>query len=237
VLQPIKCPTCQREVIEKKYNFGKTVIVFDCNCEAEAEREAEIKAQYEYALSVSKIPPYFQDSEFSKIDERPEKETCVNYLKNFDTIKNETQNSLFLCGDRGRGKTTLLACIGLELLKKGKRCLYLDMTSLIDMCMERHKFDSEKTVNSLFSWLKSFDFIILDDFGKETYTEKRLEFTYRVINYLVNHKVPIGITAKPEKIAKLNEIEDFGDILDRLAMKCNQVTFKGESFRRMGDIK
>ena len=27
------------------------------------------------------------------------------------------------------------------------------------------------------------------------------------------------------------------DILDRLAMKCNQVTFKGESFRRMGDIK
>ena len=82
-------------------------------------------------------------------------------------------------------------------------------------------------------WLLKFDFVVLDDIGREKYTETRLELVFKIVDKLISHKIPVSITANPEMISKLKKIPEFNAIFDRLNAACQlKFEFSGQSYRR-----
>lgn len=138
-----------------------------------------------------------------------------------------------MIGNVGTGKTTLLACICNELMQKGYNCLFTQLTDLLDKFSTARRSSDERAEEKLLNWLLEFDFVVLDDIGREKYTETRLEVVFKIVDKLISHKIPIGISANPEMIKKLKNIPDFAAILDRLNETCQlKLEFNGESFRR-----
>ncbi len=75
-------------------------------------------------------------------------------------------------------------------------------------------------------------FVVLDDIGRESYTGKRNEIAFRIIDTLLNYKVCTCITANPEMIQKLQKMPEWAAILDRLKDICKlHLQFTGESMR------
>lgn len=103
----------------------------------------------------------------------------------------------------------------------------------MDKFIVARRSKDELAESNLYYWLLQFDFVVLDDIGREKYTETRLEIAFRIIDKLLNHKIPVAFTANPEMIEKLKGIPDYNAILDRLNEMCEiKLTFKGESFRK-----
>lgn len=237
-----KCSICKRDyrIEEIKipfYGIQSNVEVADCDCEARREEENRMERDKQYMRQVlsrkfenSLLTPFFQEKEFNKIPESEIKTKLKEYIEAFNP---KTSKGIIFIGDVGTGKTTLLACTCKELILKGYACLFIKMSSLLDKFINACSFDSEDSVEKLKSWLLKFDFIVIDDLGREKYTEKRLEIAFDIIDDLMNYKKCIGITANPAMIEKLKSIPDFGAILDRLFEMCGiQEVFKGESYRR-----
>ena len=87
-------------------------------------------------------------------------------------------------------------------------------------------------ITELLQWLAAFDFVVLDDIGRETYTDKRKENVFRIIDTLMNYKVVTAFTANPEMIVKLKTIPELNAALDRLKDMCPiKFEFRGESYR------
>lgn len=237
-----KCSFCgkeykKHEINIKSWDLTRVVEVADCECEELARVEAETKRisdnkkrllaqKFENSL----LTPFFQEKDIKKLDDSKIKQEVIKYIDNFNP---RTSTSIMFIGDVGTGKTTLLACLCKELILKGYTCLFIKMSVLLDKFINACSFECEDTAEKLKSWLLKYDFIVIDDFGREKYTEKRLEIAFDIIDDLMNYKKCIGITANPEMIAKLKNIPDFKAILDRLNEMCKlQHTFKGESYRR-----
>lgn len=237
-----KCLECGKPYRAEKftvqgYNIDKTIEVADCDCEAKAfeAKQCEIDKQHKKLILSQKfenslLTPFFQEKEFKKLPESEIKTKLKKYIEEFNP---KTSKGIIFIGDVGTGKTTLLACTCKELILKGYSCLFIKMSNLLDKFISACSFDSAESAEKLKYWLLQFDFIVIDDLGREKYTEKRLEIAFDIIDDLMNYKKCIGITANQDMIAKLKKIPEFGAILDRLYEMCViQQRFKGESFRR-----
>lgn len=238
----MKCSICGKEYIEHDFAvpaFGidKTVLVANCDCEEKKQESTRMdrdKRYMQYVVSQkfenSLLTPFFQEKEFSKL---PGSEIKTKLQKFIDEFNPKTSTGIIFIGNVGTGKTTLLACTCRELILKGHSCLFIKMSTLLDKFISACSFESEESSEKLKYWLLQFDFIVIDDLGREKYTEKRLEIAFDIIDDLMNYKKCIGITANQDMVSKLKKIPEFEAILDRLYQMCGiQETFKGESFRR-----
>ena len=251
-----KCCYCGKEYqiqeikvlgIVRKMQFAS------CNCQElqeekekrlrfEQERREKAKAKTDAIKNVLNCPlmtPLFQDKSFEKLEELEKnvqvseeylkhKEKCFQYAQEFQ----KGFSGLFMIGGVGTGKTTLQACIIKELEKRGKICLLINFSTLLDLFTQACNFESGTSVLELYRNIALFDYIVLDDIGREKYTEKRLEFAFRVIDTLMNHNVTVSVTTNPECFKKLTSIPEYKAIVDRLRDMCpNNMTFNGISFR------
>ena len=142
-----------------------------------------------------------------------------------------------MVGKVGTGKTTLLAAICNELMEKGYSCLFTTFSSLLDK-FSRYSYENAGDITPLVNWLVSFDFVVLDDLGRETYTDKRKETAFRIIDALLNYKVVTAFTANPEMLTKLKVIPEWNATLDRLKEVCKyHFEFKGDSLRGVEILK
>ena len=74
--------------------------------------------------------------------------------------------------------------------------------------------------------------IVIDDIGRENYTDRRKEIAFRIVDTILNYQVTAAFTANPESIARLSKIDEWGAVLDRLKDICAmQIKFNGESLR------
>lgn len=251
-----KCVFCGKEYVIheiKALGIVRKMQFPDCNCrELQEEKEKQLKLEHERqekakqktdaikkVLNCPLISPLFQDKTFEKLQELEKnvqvseeylkhKEKCVQYAKDFQ----KGSSGLFMIGGVGTGKTTLQACIIKELEKRGKLCLLINFSTLLDLFIQACNFESGTSVLELYRNIALFDYIVLDDIGREKYTDKRLEFAFRVIDTLMNHKVTVSVTANPECFKKLGSIPEYKAIVDRLRDMCpNNMTFNGTSFR------
>ena len=234
------CPHCGKSYkwFERKINFGKGYIkvpVPDCKCmelrEREAERQRILRHKTERLaklFSNSMITPLFKEKTFDNLKQTIELHKCKEYAKLFDP---KTSQGISMIGRVGTGKTTLLAAICNELMNKGYSCLFTTFSDLLDKFSE-YSYEHAGNVRPLLDWLVSFDFVVLDDLGRETYTDKRKETAFRIIDAILNHKVIMAFTANPEMLAKLSKIPEWAATMDRLKETCKyKFTFEGESLR------
>jgi DNA replication protein DnaC len=244
-----KCQYCG-----KPYNwFEKTILngakhlkfqVPACDCLEKLEKEKEEnekKALKQERLNKrfdnSMITPFFKEKtfEFMLLPEnlaiyKNESDIikCQEYAANF---KSKVSPGIQMIGNVGRAKTTLLAAICNELISNNFCCLFTTLSALLDK-FSSYSYNNSGDIVPLLNWITSFDFVVLDDIGRETYTEKRKETAFRIIDALLNYKVVTAFSANPDMIDKLKQIPECGAMLDRLRDVCGLVfLFHGESLR------
>ena len=242
-----KCTICGKPYVQKEYGLKEhkfKVWVAQCEC----EENARIKAEQEKAeqdrldncrkkanelkanMGCPLITPLFKQKTFDNLsDKNRNVEFCQKYAQEFNK---DTSSGIFMIGNVGTGKTTLQACICNELEKKGKICLLTTFSALLDYFIESCSFESDVKTTKLFKTLTCFDYVVLDDLGREKYTDKRLEFAFRIIDTLMNYKVVVSVTGNCETIQKLQSIAEYKAIIDRLKDMCgNEMLFNGASYR------
>lgn len=242
-----KCTICGLPFVEKVLkmkNYESKILVPQCDCEEKAnlEREnqnvenerkekARVKAgQLKEALNCPLVTPFFKSKTFDNLSDCNEHvKICQEYAQGFSK---KSFSGMFMIGNVGTGKTTLQACICNELEKRGFICLLTTFSALLDYFVESCSFESGISTNKLFKTLTCFDYIVLDDIGREKYTDKRLEFAFRIIDTLMNYNVVVSITGNNEPLQKLGAIPEYKAIFDRLRDMCpRQMVFNGQSYR------
>ena len=142
-------------------------------------------------------------------------------------VKVKNSGSYLFIGDVGTGKTVNAIWLARKALYQGKTARFMTVTE----CLNKMN-DNNLSGKSLFNEILDCDLLILDDLGREKYTEKRLENFFSLINRSYGDMREIIITANNECLEKLNTISDFNAIADRIMGMCKKIEFKGQSFRR-----
>lgn len=247
-----RCKYCGKEYIIKEFKVfeGKPeekitrLEVPACNCielqeqrRKSAAEEKEKKERLDKLFENSLITPYFKKKTFENLQKKAveygnEKELkqLKKYAIDFNSQLDKTPG-IFLIGKPGTGKTSMLAAVCNELIPRGFNCLFITFSALMEK-FTKYSFEHNGDIYPLLMWLVKFDFVVIDDIGRENYTDRRKEIAYRIIDTLLNYEVPAGFTANPEMLERLRKIEDWGAVLDRLKDICGlAINFKGESLR------
>lgn len=233
----MKCKYCGKEYIQKEINILgiKNIIeLAQCNCIAEQEefeRQQKIvyfkKEKLKKLISNSMMTPFFQKKKFENVKESSLIIKCKKFANDFN--KNVTKGISFV-GDVGTGKTTALACLCNYLLESGYSCLFTTFSELLNKISE-YSYNHAGNINPILDDICKSDLIFLDDIGRETYTERRKEFAFMLIDRLMNFEKPVCFTANTNIFQKLSQIEEWQAILDRLNDMTVIIPASGESLR------
>ena len=250
-LQDTNCQYCGSE--KKPHDIViqgeviKTIYLYDCDCfekeqkRLEAIKEEEARKIAEFRNRVFKrfdLKSNYKQAGFTRKlrGKRLKKLTC-EFVKEanifINNFKPKQSKGLFLIGTAGNGKTTLAKCIGKELFSKGYKIKTLNFTEYMNKLQLTYSSFNNLSFDGLLNeWTSECDLLIIDDFGREKYTEKRLENAFLFFDKIYNECTSYIITANPENITKLKDIPEFFALFDRLAETSTKLIFKKSSFRR-----
>ena len=160
----------ERKYLKSMYSMSREIKYYApcpyCAKERQEEEEKEeLKKLYDnlnlsnigrkyYPLTFSnlkKISPSFEDA----------KKRAIKYCEVAQVCK-EKGLGIYFFGDNGRGKTTLMACMIKELIKKGYKPYF---TTLIEL--QENIFNKLITIEEV----KNKDFLFIDDIGTESTTK------------------------------------------------------------------
>lgn len=102
---------------------------------------------------------------------------------------------LLMQGKVGSGKTFLACCIANRLLDRGHRVLFLVVPDFLDHI--RSSYDAHGSGTSerdIMDEARDVPVLILDDLGAHQYTEWSRQKIYSLINYRMNHQLPVIVT-------------------------------------------
>ena len=140
---------------------------------------------------------------------------------------------MFLYGGVGNGKTTSASSIAKELVNKGyKKVYFFTMAEYLNKMQRTYSSKSEKEFDELMEEWFNADAIFIDDFGREKYSDKRLENVFLFFDGLYNNRTTYFIMANPENILRVKGIPEFEAIFDRFSETLEKVVFKAESMRK-----
>jgi DNA replication protein DnaC len=233
-----KCQYCGKEYKWFDKQLGSIRIhtqVAACNCLEEIEKKKEAariaeakKERLAKLFDNSMMTPFFAEKKFENLKKTEHFEFCKKYAEEFNP---KTTKGIRMFGVKGTGKTTLLAAICNELMAKNYSCLFTTLSALLDR-FSKYSYENAGEIAPLLQWLTSFDFVVLDDIGREKYNDRRNEMAFRIIDALLNYKVCTCISANPEMLKRLQEIVEWQAILDRLKDICSlKLQFTGNSLR------
>jgi len=137
-------------------DFGE---VFPCRaCRSSEEGQARLQR---YA----NLPKNLRCSRFEDFEPREGTEEARQAAQDFaaGTDSPGRQRGLTLCGPVGLGKSTLLTCIGSEMLAKGYAVKYAFIPEMMDSFRASFSDDSEVTYDELLRAYNAADVLLLDD--------------------------------------------------------------------------
>lgn len=228
--QSVEYPDCDcEERILKEQEALKHKQIKEYQVKKQEEwRKEQLKAEHNKRFENSMITPLFREKTFDILNQTSEVKQCLEYAKNFNS---STSKGIQMIGKVGTGKTTLLAAICNELMEEGYACLFTTLSALLDK-FSKYSYDNAGDISGLLNWLTAYDFVVLDDIGREAYTDKRKETSFRIIDTLLNYQVVTAFSANPEMIEKLKNIPEWEAAIDRLKEMCPlKFEFRGKSLR------
>ena len=233
-----ECSFCGKAGIERTFDIAgvtKRIIVFDCSCIDKEDERKRIESEQESLdkslnkrLNNSLISKRFMKVSFETIEESEHYDSCLDYANKFNK---ETEQGFIMHGNIGAGKTTLATAICRRLMERKYKAILITMSNLLDRFNECYN-DQSMSKQKILDWLLSYDFIVIDDMGKETYTEARKANAFDVFNELYKQCKPVCVTGTNKSLSSLKNIQEFEDVFDRLHQTCTQLEFKEKSRRR-----
>jgi DNA replication protein DnaC len=199
------CPKCgaKLKVLEWKIILGKKyAIVEDCtNCVTIKDKTDEIeRLQLVKELSVAcHLQKMYKSITFKSIEAlgfpSDSYEKAYEASKRYCSVADQSLDKgwgLYLYGDTGRGKTTIVSAMINDLVSQGFSCYIDNITNIKDMI-----FKDKSVVYKL----RKVDFLFLDDFGTEVYLKGNEtdtwinEKVYEIVNSRYERMKPIVFTS------------------------------------------
>lgn len=158
-------------------------------------------------------------------------------------VRREAAAGLYVVGDIGAGKTFLCSCLCVDLVRKGVRVLWRNMSEVlreIRGCFDRRDVSEQEVIRGFVKpWV-----LVLDDLGKERPTEWAVEQLFSIVNARYDEGKPTIVTTNynSEELARRltprPDVNGYADdttaraIVDRLAGGSEYVILEGRSRRR-----
>lgn len=152
-------------------------------------------------------------------------EVCQKYAKSFDM---NDGRGLILYGSVGTGKTHLATAIGRYIVYElGYSALFMPFTELLNTL--KNNMNNKDFVRQFMDELNSADLLIMDDLGKEKYTEWSQEQLFSLLDNRYRDCKPIIVTTNytPQDLSR--RVDEA--VMSRLIGTCALVGMNGDDYR------
>jgi DNA replication protein DnaC len=196
-----ECPICGG----KGYVFitdGDNTYFKECICQRVNE--------YQNMLKESGISEAFRNKTFDNFVEwndvvKQAKKMAVDYVKNFNEIREQPNNSIAFLGQVGAGKTHLSIAIANELMKRLIGVLYMPYREAI-LKLKQNIMDEEE-YEEIMEEYKTCPVLLIDDLYKGKVTDSDIAIMFEIIKYRYFTGLPI-IVSSEYKIKDLLQIDE-----------------------------
>lgn len=128
-------------------------------------------------------------------------------------VKGKAKQGLYIYGPVGSGKTFLACCIANYILKKSDReLLFLIIPEFLQRLKSTYNKNNEESEFSLTERASKVPLLFMDDLGAHNYTEWTINILYNIINYRVNHNLPVVITSNLSIDINLEDEKDTSEL-------------------------
>ena len=206
----IKCSICQ-DKIETDQN---PLLFMDnvCSLECYNEMRTNEKAEY-YMENIKIIPPKYRDIDFE------DKEMVKKLLK----------QSIFITGQVGTGKTTLMATLMKRYLWQEMSIEWINFPAFIMKLQNMFKDNTERPYEYAEDIATSRKILAIDDLGAEKLTEFVRQIMYYIVNEREQRQLPLIITSNFD-LKKIDEMIDTR-ISSRIMGICKIIKLSGKDKR------
>lgn len=189
------CGKCHTPKQSKYTALGQVHIVSCiCKCKIEQrdrERKAQEEAERAYFRDLRRQSAFADDKTRSftfELDDKRNTETS-KFARNYAAGFSSESKWLFFNGNCGTGKSFYAACICNAVINKGFTAKF---TSISDIEREIWKAEDK---NEIYSDIKRYDLLVLDDFSAERDTAYMQEIAYNVIDNRLRSGKPVIVTS------------------------------------------
>lgn len=188
--------------IQDSYNCAKcrdTGIIYDAETNTARICECQEKVRYQKMLQASGISEQFLKIGFKEFKTKTEfqkiaKAQATSYVKNFEQIEKDRNNSIAFLGNCGTGKTHLSIAIANNLMAKNIGVLYMPYREIITRIKQviTDEFEYARVMNKY----KTARVLLIDDFAKGKTTESDTNIMFEIINFRYLNRKPIILSSE-----------------------------------------
>lgn len=168
-------------------------------------------------------PKKYRDAELNALDKRSEA------FKEFGRKWAKDPKSLFIYGNKGTGKTRYAFALIREMFRTCPRHIWPRYFTSMDLSSRLHEAVMNGGDKYLLSCLSTEDLLLIDDFGRESSTDRTRRQLFEIINYRYADELPTVITSN----FSLEELSlSHGEALASRMEEWQLIKFKGEDLRK-----
>ncbi len=193
-----------------------------------AQEEYVSKRQFQRIIKNAKLP---SNKSLDEIARDPSEGLSKDVLRALTGTKwIERGINIAITGGCGVGKTTLACAIGIHVATLGLTVYYNKVSVLLDWLNSKQGYTAE---NNAFNKLKSYQLLILDDFGTDrTFSGEDITHLLRVSEEHYNKNIIICSQYRTKGFQDLFPANVTSQsVMDRLLRPCNEIALSGDSRR------
>jgi len=227
--ETVACSECFKPYEVPVFMVGTRKIRFDSTCDECADKEQKAYEEQmkrdeqaqRLAAFASLCPPLYQDTDPSRI--------YTPYVRAVEDWEfNPT--GLILVGPAGKGKSRAAWMLIKRYILAGKRCFGVTATQLAKFAADQwhSRVEDRNKAEYVIQECKSCSILLLDDLGKQKFTERAELELFDILEYRTSHKKPTIATSNSDgKSFRQMLSEDRGEpILRRLQQFSTIIQYK-----------